>query len=44
MAGGVFRKGLSEAFLAALDALAQRSGWWADVLAGHNPSQIPNRS
>ena len=36
MAGGVFRKGLSEAFLAALDALAQRSGWWADVLADRN--------
>ena len=33
MAGGIFKKGLSDAFFAALDALAQRGGWWTDVLA-----------
>ncbi len=32
MAGGVFKKGLSDAFLTALEDLAQKGGWWADVL------------
>lgn len=30
---GVFRKGLSDNFMATLAALAQKPGWWQDVLA-----------
>ena len=30
---GVFKRGLSDEFIAALAELAQKSGWWQDVLA-----------
>jgi hypothetical protein len=30
---GVFRRGLSDNFMAALAELAQKPGWWQDVLA-----------
>ena len=33
MAGGLFKKGLSDAFLGSLEILAQQESWWADVLA-----------